>query len=68
MPLLAQEKRAFTIPNINIQGKVMNLSWTGPTGAELQRDVENYCKAYDSSTTRICIKLLFAKLLQNFLD
>ena len=68
VPLLAQEGRTFTIPNIEIQGQVRNLSWTGPTGAELQRDVENYCKPHDSGTTRMCIKLLFGKLLQNFLD
>ena len=68
VPLLAQEGRTFTIPNIEIQGQVRNLSWTGPTGAELQRDVENYCKPHDSGKTRMCTKLLFGKLLQNFLD
>ena len=65
VPLLAQQERTLTIPNIKIQGEVMNLSWTGPTGAKLQADVAEYCTSIRS---HMCTPLLLGKLLQNFLD
>ena len=55
VPLLAQQERTLTIPNIKIQGEVMNLSWTGPTGAKLQADVAEYCTSIRS---HMCTPLL----------